>query len=140
MAEQKWTKFRSTLDQVLEGRLDVARLVENSQRSLFLNRHAPKVPTLVQIDTEASDSFTIVEVFTEDRIGILFKITYTLHQLGLSIHVAKISTNVDQAADVFYVTDENGKKIQEPSRLAEIRRVLDETLVPQDERIAQFAH
>jgi [protein-PII] uridylyltransferase len=140
MAEQKWSKFRSTLDGVLEGRLDVARLVENSQRSLFLNRHAPKVPTLVQIDTEASDSFTIVEVFTEDRIGILFKITYTLHQLGLSIHVAKISTNVDQAADVFYVTDENGKKIQEPSRLAEIRRVLYETLVPQDERIAQFAH
>jgi [protein-PII] uridylyltransferase len=35
MAEQKWSKFRSTLDDVLEGRLDVARLVENSQRSSF---------------------------------------------------------------------------------------------------------
>ena len=140
MAEQKWSKFRSTLDGVLEGRLDVARLVENSQRSLFLNRHAPKVPTLVQVDTEASDFFTIVEVFTEDRIGVLFKITYALHQLGLSIHVAKISTNVDQAADVFYVTDENGQKIQEPGRLAEIRRALYESLAPHDERIAQSAH
>jgi [protein-PII] uridylyltransferase len=140
MAEQKWSKFRSTLDQVLEGRLDVARLVENSQRSAFLQRHVPKVPTVIQVDNEASDYFTIVEVFTEDRIGVLFKITYALHQLGLSIHVAKISTNVDQVADIFYVTDENGKKIQEPARLEEIRLSLHEGLAPQDERIAQSLH
>ncbi len=140
MAEQKWSKFRSTLNEVLDGKLDVARLVENSQRSLFLHRHAPKVPTVVQVDTEASDNFTIVEVFTEDRMGILFRITYALHQLGLSIHVAKISTNVDQAADIFYVTDENSQKIQEPGRLSEIRRSLYESLAPQDERVAQSVH
>jgi [protein-PII] uridylyltransferase len=140
MAEQKWSKFRSTRDDVLEGRLDVARLVENSQRSSFLQRHVPKVATVVQVDNEASDNFTIVEVFNEDRIGVLFKITYALHQLGLSIHVAKVSTNVDQAADIFYVTDENGKKIQEPVRLEEIRLSLYESLAPQDERVAQSLH
>jgi [protein-PII] uridylyltransferase len=140
MAEQKWSKFRSTLNDVLEGRLDVARLVENSQRSSFLQRHVPKVPTVIQVDNEASDYFTIVEVFTEDRIGVLFKITYALHQLGLSIHVAKISTNVDQVADIFYVTDENGKKIEEPGRLEEIRLSLYESLAPPDERVAQSLH
>jgi [protein-PII] uridylyltransferase len=140
MAEQKWNKFRSTLNDVLEGRLDVARLVENSQRSSFLQRHAPKVSTVVQLDNEASDHFTIVEVFTEDRIGVLFKITYALHQLGLSIHVAKISTNVDQVADIFYVTDENGKKLPEPDRLEEIRLSLYQILAPQDERVAQPLH
>ena len=114
MAEQKWAKFRSTLDEVLEGRLDVARLVENSQRSSFLQRHVPKVATVIQVDNEASDNFTILEVFTEDRIGVLFTIAYALHQLGLSIHVAKISTNVDQVADIFYVTDETGEKIRRP--------------------------
>jgi [protein-PII] uridylyltransferase len=140
MAEQKWNKFRSTLNDVLEGRLDVARLVENSQRSSFLQRHAPKVSTVVQLDNEASDHFTIVEVFTEDRIGVLFRITYALHQLGLSIHVAKISTNVDQVADIFYVTDENGKKLPEPDRLEEIRLSLYQILAPQDERVAQPLH
>ena len=59
---------------------------------------------------------------------------------GLSIHVAKISTNVDQVADVFYVTDENGTKIQAPDRLEEIRLSLYETLAPQDERFAQPLH
>ncbi|HEX9146943.1 MAG TPA: hypothetical protein VGA09_21930, partial [Candidatus Binatia bacterium] len=84
--------------------------------------------------------FTIVEVFTADRIGVLFAITYTLHQLGLSIHVAKISTNVDQAADVFYVTDENGAKIEEPARLEHIKQALYLKLAPQDERSVQAVH
>jgi [protein-PII] uridylyltransferase len=140
MAEQKWAKFRSTLDQVLEGRLDVDRLVQNSQRSSFLQRHAPKVATVIQVDNEASDNFTILEVFTEDRIGVLFTIAYALHQLGLSIHVAKISTNVDQVADIFYVTDETGKKIEDAAWLEEIRLSLHANLAPQNERVAQSSH
>jgi [protein-PII] uridylyltransferase len=140
MAEQKWAKFRSTLNEVLEGQVNVARLVENSQRSSFLQRHVPKVATVVQIDNEASDTLTIVEVFTEDRIGVLFRIAYVLHQLGLSIHVAKISTNVDQVADVFYIADENGQKLRNPERLEAIRRELFDNLVPQNERIAQSQH
>jgi [protein-PII] uridylyltransferase len=136
-AEPKWAKFRSTLDEVLEGRLDVARLVKNSQRSPLLLRHAPKVATVVQVDNEASDNLTIVEVFTEDRIGVLFTMTYVLHQLGLSIHVAKISTNVDQVADVFYVTGADGKKIEDPARLEAIRLALQESLAPQNERVTQ---
>jgi [protein-PII] uridylyltransferase len=140
MTEQKWTKFRSTLDGVLAGKLDVARLVENSQRSSLLQRHAPRVSTVIQTDNEASDNFTIVEVFTEDRIGVLFKIAYALHQLGLSIHVAKISTNVDQVADIFYVTDERGEKIHDRSRLDAIRLSLQERLAPHDERFAQSVH
>ena len=99
--------------------------------------------TAVNIDNEASDDFTIVEVFTEDRIGVLFTITYSLHQLGLSIHVAKISTNVDQVADVFYVTDEAGRKITDPYQMETTRRFLLQNLAPQNEpseRLAQPLH
>lgn len=137
---QKWTRFHSTLDGVLGGRIDVARLVEGSHRSPLVYKRAPRVPTVVQVDNEASDGFTIIEVFTEDRIGVLFAITYALHQLGLSIHVAKISTNVDQVADVFYVTDEDGGKVWDPVRLELIRYSLYDRLGPQDDRIAQSAH
>jgi [protein-PII] uridylyltransferase len=68
---------------------------------------------------------------------VLFTMTYALHQLGLSIHVAKISTNVDQVADVFYVTGADGKKIEDPARLEAIRLALQESLAPQNERVAQ---
>jgi [protein-PII] uridylyltransferase len=143
MADQKWSKFRSTLEGVLDGKIDVAKLVESAKPSLFLQKHAPKVSTVVNIDNEVSDDFTIIEVFTEDRIGVLFTITYGLHRLGLSIHVAKISTNVDQVADVFYVTDEAGDKLHDPHRLETVRQYLYQTLAPQieaDERVAQSAH
>jgi [protein-PII] uridylyltransferase len=143
MAEPKWAKFRSTLDGVLEGKIDVADLVRSSKPSLFLQKRAPKVSTLIQIDNEVSDDFTIIEIFTEDRIGVLFTITYSLHRLGLSIHVAKISTNVDQVADVFYVTDQQGGKIVDPARLEAIREALHRNLTPQndnDQRLAQSLH
>jgi [protein-PII] uridylyltransferase len=143
MAEQKWTKFRSTLEGVLDGKLDVTRLVEGSKSPLQLQKRVPKVATVINIDNDASDDFTIVEIFTEDRIGVLFTITYNLHRLGLSIHVAKISTNVDQVADVFYVTDEGGGKITDPEQVETARRHLFESLAPRheaSERSAQPLH
>lgn len=143
MAEPKWAKFRATLDDVLEGKIDVAHLVRSSKPSLFLQRHAPRVSTVINLDNSVSDDFTIIEIFTEDRIGVLFTITYNLHRLGLSIHVAKISTNVDQVADVFYVTDQDGGKVIDPARLETIREALYQSLTPHDvtdERLAQPLH
>ncbi|MGN6718517.1 MAG: ACT domain-containing protein, partial [Candidatus Binatia bacterium] len=133
MAEQKWEKFRLVLNGVLDGKIDVATLVGSSKPSLLLVKRAPKVSTVVNIDNDASDDFTIVEVFTEDRIGVLFTIAYSLHQLGLSIHVAKISTNVDQVADVFYVTDQNGGKIIVPEQVETIRAFLQQNLTRPNE-------
>jgi len=143
MAEQKWVKFRLVLDGVLNGKIDVATLVGSSKPSLLLVKRAPRVSTVINIDNEASDDFTIVEVFTEDRIGVLFTITYSLHQLGLSIHVAKISTNVDQVADVFYVTDEGGGKVTAPDQVETIQAFLRHNLTPANEpseRDAQPLH
>ena len=137
MDSQKWARVHSTLEQVLTGSVDVARLVEESDRPSLFKRRAPKVSTLIQIDNKASDDFTIVEVYTQDRVGVLFTITYGLHQLGISIHLAKISTNVDQVADIFYVTDGQGNKIQDKVRLEMIHNTLYQSLVPENERIAQ---
>lgn len=129
---QKWERVRALLEQVLAGSIDVARLVEESGRPSLFKRRRAKVPTVIQIDNEASDDFTIVEIYTQDRIGVLFTITYGMHQLGISIHLAKISTNVDQVADVFYVTDEEGRKIRDPESLEMIRQTLYANLVSED--------
>jgi [protein-PII] uridylyltransferase len=132
MEPQKWSRVQETLENVLRGAVDVALLVEKSGRHWFSKKRAPKVPTVIQIDNEAAEDFTIVEVYTQDRVGVLFTITYALHQLGLSIHLAKISTNVDQAADVFYVTGGDGGKILEEARRETIRSVLYGSLTHED--------
>jgi [protein-PII] uridylyltransferase len=139
MAEHRWTKFRATLEAVLEGKTDVARLVEGVKSPLLPRKHAPKVSTVINIDNQVSDDFTVVEIFTEDRIGVLFTITYNLHKLGLSIHVAKISTNVDQVADVFYVTDQAGRKLDNPAEVENVRQFMYQCLVPQNETSERVA-
>ncbi|MDZ4657172.1 MAG: HD domain-containing protein [Bythopirellula sp.] len=70
--------------------------------------------TEVRIDNDLSEDYTIVEVFTFDRPGLLYALARKLHDLGLVISHAKIGTYIDQVVDVFYVTArENGQKIHD---------------------------
>lgn len=141
MEDGKWTRVQKTLEWVMTENVDIALLVAESGRPmLFRSRPSPKVPTVIQVDNGASEDFTIFEVYTQDRIGVLFSIAHALHQLGISIHLAKISTNVDQVADVFYVTAGEGRKIQDEEELERIRRTLYQSLVQNDERVAQPSH
>ena len=77
--------------------------------------------TQVRIDNSTSDRYTVIEFFAADRVGLLYTISRTLFELGLSISVAKIGTYLDQVVDVFYVSDERGHKISDEGRLEEIR-------------------
>lgn len=85
-------------------------------------------PNEVRIDTELSDDFTIVEIFTFDRRGLLYKIARKLHDLKLVISHAKIGTSLDQVVDVFYLTDRARNKVTDPQRLDELREELLEVI------------
>jgi [protein-PII] uridylyltransferase len=89
---------------------------------------AGRLPTRVQIDNSTADAYTIIDIFAHDRMGLLYTVTRTIFELGLSVHVARIGTYLDQVVDVFYVTDESGRKLGEDGRLAEIRRRLLEAI------------
>jgi [protein-PII] uridylyltransferase len=83
------------------------------------------LPTRVTFDNRTAEKFTILATFAYDRMGLLYAITRTLFELGLSVSKAKIGTHLDQVVDVFYVTDQaSGQKITDPARLAEIRQRL----------------
>ena len=74
------------------------------------------LPTRVRIDNSTSDRYTIIDVFASDRTGLLYTIARTIFELGLSVSLAKIGTYLDQVVDVFYVTDQAGRKIDDESR------------------------
>lgn len=125
----RWDRVQASLARVLSGEVDVEQLVAAARRPGLLDRRfVPRVGTKVEIDNAVSEHFTVVDVYTQDRAGLLFSITNALYHLNLSIHLAKITTNVDQVLDVFYVTDENGRKIGDQERLEHIRAVLLEAL------------
>jgi [protein-PII] uridylyltransferase len=114
---------------VLKGWEHVDEVIRRGAR-LRLTRPLPKAPdaTEVRIDNETSDSFTIVDVFADDRQGLLHVITNAIFQLGLSIHAARISTRLDQVADVFYVTDQAGKKLSDHAQLERVRAGVEEAV------------
>lgn len=109
----RWVRIAQTFEKALAGEVDVEKLVANAgRRPAFMTRkYVPRVNTNVEIDDDVSDHFTVIDVYSGDRPGLLFAITNTLFHEGLSIHLAKITTNIDQVLDVFYVTDEQGRKL-----------------------------
>jgi [protein-PII] uridylyltransferase len=129
MRADRWERLQETLGNVLAGEVDVEQLVAQSDtKSILSQKYVPRVPTEVEVDNDVSEHFTVLDVYTHDRVGLLFTITSTLFHLGLSIHVAKITTNVDQVLDVFYVSDANGEKITAAARLMQIQNALLERL------------
>jgi len=112
----------TTITDVLTGRQSIDAVMRRGAR-LSLGRALPahRQPAEVRIDNETSDRFTILDVFADDRQGLLYIITNAIFQLGLSVHASRISTRLDQVADVFYVTGMDGKKVEEVGRLETIR-------------------
>ena len=123
--ESRWQRVQEDMRQVLDGKVRVAALVEKRQRpTLLTEKPKPRFPTRVEIDNEVSEDYTVIDIYTHDKVGLLYRITSTLTELGLYIGVSKISTKVDQVADVFYVKDIFGHKVTSPDKLAEIRERL----------------
>jgi [protein-PII] uridylyltransferase len=84
----------------------------------------PRMPTQVKIDNTTAEQHTIIDIFANDQLGLLYVITRTLFALELSVCLAKIGTYLDQVVDVFYVTDLNGNKLVDDAQLDRIREEL----------------
>ncbi|ABK98963.1 [protein-PII] uridylyltransferase [Pelobacter propionicus] len=123
--ENCWKKVRDDTERVLLGEADVAAMVDKRQRpSQLMVRPAPRFPTRIDFDNQVSEGYTVIDIYTHDKVGLLYLITSTLTQLGLYIGVSKISTKVDQVADVFYVRDIFGHKIMDEAKLESVRERL----------------
>jgi [protein-PII] uridylyltransferase len=129
MDEDRWPRVERDLERVLSGQQDIAALVADSQKIRFgARKFVRRMATEVTVDNRSSEDFTVIDVFTQDRVGLLFAITHTLFELGMKIHIARISTNADQALDVFYISDSEGNKVTELERMRTIKAALLERL------------
>jgi [protein-PII] uridylyltransferase len=78
------------------------------------------VPTSITFDNEGSDVYTLIEVDTRDRPGLLFDLTRTLAAEGVVIASAVIATYGEQAVDTFYCKDIFGLKIRSADKQAKL--------------------
>lgn len=122
-------RFQVDLQACLTGAIDAEALVRRGASTpSWMKRRSPAVATEVVVDNEASPRFTVVDVFTRDRSGVLYAIARTLHEQGLTIALSKVNTEGERVADVFYVQDASGGKVRDPERLGVLRAALRERL------------
>jgi [protein-PII] uridylyltransferase len=124
--ESVWRRFSQDLRSVVLGQVNVRELIKARHRDL-LAKPLPRlheIQTRVEFDNVVSDRFTVIDIRAQDRLGLLYVIASTLSGLDVDVSLAKIATEVDQAMDVFYVTDKNGHKVMEPERMEAIQQAL----------------
>lgn len=85
-------------------------------------------PAEVNFDNETTDRYTIILLFAYDRPGLLARVAAVLANLKVVLHFAKIDTHLDQAVDVFYVSELDDSKIISAERLQQIRAELLEAV------------
>ena len=120
-------KVGKAIVSVLKGELSIEAFMEQNRRVSFRSQMPiRRNRTEVKIDNDTSDHFTVIDVFADDKQGLLHEIAKTLYDLGLSVHSAKIGTRLDQVVDVFHVTERNGSKVEDATTCESIQTRLKE--------------
>jgi [protein-PII] uridylyltransferase len=122
-----WARTVDALRAVVGGEQAVEALLERRRAAARPAETAP-APPRISIDNRLSDTHTVIEVKCADRLGLLYQITRTLSSLGLDIGSARIATEIDQAFDTFYVSDRQGRRVEDPADVGRVREALARAL------------
>jgi len=124
-------EFEQVLNKVLTGgAVDFRALIARRKisRPPYQAYIGEQIATDIRFDNEASDARTLIEIETEDRLGLLYAISEALAGLALDISAARIATERGGASDSFYVRERDGRRLVDPARQEEIRRRLREAI------------
>ena len=81
-------------------------------------------PTRISVDNDAHPVYTLVDIVTPDRLGLLYNLLRAFGGLDIQIALSRITTEKGAAIDSFYVTDKDGRKIKGVENLARLQQTL----------------
>ena len=91
------------------------------------------LPTRINIDNESHPVYTLIDIQTPDRLGLLYDLLRAMAENGVSIEISRITTEMDVAMDSFYVYGPDGRKIDAPAAVKKLQRVLQKAAVKKPE-------
>ncbi len=102
-------RLNQMIHKTLKGEVS-ARDALISRDRIKKREKAFNVPTHISFDNDGSEIYTIIEVDTRDRPGLLYDLARTLATANVYIANAVIATYGEQVVDTFYVKDMFGLK------------------------------
>ncbi len=121
--KSRLTRLRRSVTRTLSGEIKAGAALRD-KHTIKRRERDFTVPTRITFDNTGSDIYTIIEVETRDRLGLIYDIARTLTANNVSIASAIIATYGEQAVDTFYVKDLFGLKLHSESK----RRTLEARL------------
>jgi len=123
---QEWERLRKSIAAVVKGETDVARMLSDRLKSEKADSTKVKIATQIEFDDSCSAQSTLMQVLTQDRPGLLYRMCSLVSKHGCNIEIALIETEGQMAIDVLYLTS-GGAKLS-ADRQAALGRALREEL------------
>ncbi len=120
-------RLTQMIRKTLKGEV-VASDAMQSRDKIKKRERAFRVPTHITFDNEGSEIYTIIEVDTRDRPGLLYDLTRTLANSNVYINSAVIATYGEQVVDTFYVKDMFGLKFHSESKRKSLEKKLRQAI------------
>jgi [protein-PII] uridylyltransferase len=125
---RRFETVEKDLQEVISGEVSVEEYYARRGRpSLYQRKGTHKSPT-VEVDQDVSPYYTVIDIYADDRIGLLYDLASVMRKLNLFVEVSKISTKVDQVSDAFYVKDIFGHKINDRAKIKTVKSSILEVL------------
>lgn len=129
-----WNRIKSELKSMVsnteeqnEGLIGRSAIHEPRSARLRQSRHGYR--TEVYVDNDVSAYYTVVEIHAPDKVGFLHDVAHWFYTHGYDIFMAKATTHVGQAIDIFYIRHVGGDKVEVKKEVEEIKKGLKESLI-----------
>jgi [protein-PII] uridylyltransferase len=119
-------RLQKNIEDVLTGLTPRETLMRG--RAAGQSKAQPKVnvSTQIRFDDSSSPHSTLMEIVTQDRPGLLFRLSSTLANFGCNIEVALIDTEGQRALDTFYLTFGGAKLTPDTQERLRVRLLAEE--------------
>ncbi len=118
------SKQLATVIQEATNEPPVIRKLWRSKAATKSKELQQEMPIRVEFDNSTLSDQTIVDIFSPNRVDLLYSIAHVLNDMGAHIYFIKSAPYLDQVVSVFYVTDDTAKKIEDENRINELRLLL----------------
>jgi [protein-PII] uridylyltransferase len=127
--QEIWDKVKTDMQKAIEDQLSLDDLIQKKRSSMMGSGKYPG-PDIkkIKIDNEITDFFTVLEITSEARLGMLYELAKIIFSQGLDIRFAKFNSDREKMSGVFYVRDSLGQKIEEAEMIQIIKDGILETI------------